>query len=62
MPLLKLHAARPEWPRRYWLVQPVVVPAEAKIEITGTPAVVEPGSPTTAADSPLEVSVDFTTQ
>jgi hypothetical protein len=62
MPLLKLRAARPEWPRQYWLVQPATVPAEAKIEITGTPADVEPGAPTGATDSPLEISLDFTPQ
>jgi hypothetical protein len=59
--LLKLHAARPEWPRRYWLRQPVELPADTTIEITGTPSDPETG-PAAAAptDSPLEVGLDFT--
>ena len=27
VPLLKLRAARPEWPRRYWLAEPIELPA-----------------------------------
>jgi hypothetical protein len=37
VPLLKLRNARPEWPRRYWLVDPVELPANTKIEIAMTP-------------------------
>ncbi|HUR33965.1 MAG TPA: hypothetical protein VM032_09245 [Vicinamibacterales bacterium] len=40
VPLLKLRNARPEWPRRYWLVDPVELPANTKIEIA-----LEPGDP-----------------
>jgi len=40
VPLLKLRNARPEWPRRYWLVDPIELPANTKIEIT-----LEPGDP-----------------
>jgi len=40
VPLLKLHNARPEWPRRYWLVDPIELPANTKIEVT-----LEPGDP-----------------
>jgi len=38
--LLKLRNARPEWPRRYWLVDPVELPANTKIEVN-----LEPGDP-----------------
>jgi hypothetical protein len=38
--LLKLRNARPEWPRRYWLVDPIELPANTKIEVT-----LEPGDP-----------------
>ena len=38
--LLKLRNARPEWPRRYWLVDPVELPPNTKIEVT-----LEPGDP-----------------
>jgi hypothetical protein len=40
VPLLKLRDARPEWPRRYWLADPVELPANAKIEVT-----MQPGDP-----------------
>ncbi len=38
--LLKLRNTRPEWPRRYWLVDPIELPANTKIEVT-----LEPGDP-----------------
>jgi hypothetical protein len=38
--LLKLRNARPEWPRRYWLVDPVELPANTRIEIA-----MQPGDP-----------------
>ena len=38
--LLKMRDARPEWPRRYWLVDPIELPANTKIEVT-----MEPGDP-----------------
>jgi hypothetical protein len=60
VPLLKLHGARPEWPRRYWLRHPVELPADTKIEITGTPADPQTGPAAVAVDSPLEVGLDFT--
>jgi hypothetical protein len=37
VPLLKLHAARAEWPRRYWLAEPIELPAGTKIETTVKP-------------------------
>jgi len=40
VPLLKLHNPRSEWPRRYWLVDPVELPANTRIEIA-----LEPGDP-----------------
>jgi hypothetical protein len=40
VPLLKLRNTRPEWPRRYWLVDPIELPANTKIEVT-----LEPGDP-----------------
>jgi hypothetical protein len=55
--LLKLHAARPEWPRRYWLVTPVEIPPGARIEVTGTAADSDATADATAA--PLEVGLDF---
>jgi hypothetical protein len=38
-PLLKLRVPRPEWARRYWLAQPVDLPAGTRIEvITASPS------------------------
>ena len=39
VPLIKFRAARPEWPRRYWLADPVELPAGTKIEVVATPAI-----------------------
>ena len=36
-PLLKLRVPRPEWARRYWLAQPVDLPAGTRIEMITTP-------------------------
>ena len=35
--LLKLRVPRPEWARRYWLAEPVDLPAGSRIEVTTTP-------------------------
>jgi hypothetical protein len=63
VPLLKLRTPRPEWRRRYWLAQPVELPAGSRIEVIATPpsAFVDlPGAPLTKA-YPLEVALDFVT-
>ena len=62
VPLLKLHAARPEWPRRYWLVDPVTLPAGTAIEVTGTPDDSDDAPPMKAPNVPLEVAIDFVPQ
>jgi hypothetical protein len=58
VPLLKLHAARPDWPRRYWLRQPVELPAGTTIEVTAT-AGDENGSAGQRVVSPLQVALDI---
>jgi hypothetical protein len=35
--LLKLHSAQPQWYRRYWLREPLELPAGADIEVTAIP-------------------------
>jgi hypothetical protein len=45
IPLLRLRAARPEWPRRYWLRTPVHLPAGSRIEIGASPLPPAPGQP-----------------
>lgn len=58
LPLLKLHAARPEWPRRYWLQQPVSLPAGSTIEVTGTRSDADGSPAAKAVDWPLEIGLD----
>jgi hypothetical protein len=61
LPLLKLRVPRPEWRRRYWLVQPVEVPAGSRIEVTVTPApaYVDLSGARFLKTYPLEVALDF---
>jgi len=38
VPLLRLRAPHPEWPRRYWLAHPMELPRGSRVEVTVTPA------------------------
>jgi hypothetical protein len=62
VPLLKLRAVRPEWPRRYWLADPVELPAGTKIEVKVTPGDPDSGPLMAAVKSPLQVALDFVPQ
>jgi hypothetical protein len=62
VPLLKLRAARPEWPRRYWLADPVELPANTKIEVVATPASSEDGPLIAPLHFPLNVNLDVVSQ
>jgi hypothetical protein len=62
VPLLKLRAARPEWPRRYWLADPIDLPANTKIEVVATPASNEDGPLTAPVHFPLNVALDVVPQ
>jgi hypothetical protein len=59
--LLKLRAPRPEWRRRYWLVQPVDLPAGSRIEVESK----APGSYIDLTGAkfmkayPLQVALDY---
>jgi hypothetical protein len=60
--LLKLRNPRPEWPRRYWLVDPIELPANTKIEVTmqpGDPDIGPLGKPETFA---LQIGLDIVPQ
>jgi hypothetical protein len=57
--LLRLRGIRPEWPRRYWLADPIDVPAGATIEVTGIPGDPDAGPLTAPIKSSLEVALDF---
>ena len=56
--LLKLRAPRPEWPRRYWLAQPVDIAAGSKIEVKTTPGDKDRGPLGPGVESPLQVGID----
>jgi hypothetical protein len=59
--LLRLRAPRPEWRRRYWLAQPVDLPAGSRIEVTTTPAssYIDLSGAKFMKAYPLQVAVDF---
>jgi hypothetical protein len=59
--LLKLRGPRPEWPRRYWLADPIELAAGTKIEIKTVPGDPELG-PLQKTNSPLQVSFDIVPQ
>ena len=62
VPLLKLHGARPQWFRRYWLQEPVEVPGGTIIEATVTPLPTDPDEPRTPKRFPLQISLDYVPQ
>jgi len=62
VPLLKLHNARPEWPRRYWLVEPVELPANSRVEVTMQPGVPGIIPPATSETFPLQIELDIVPQ
>jgi hypothetical protein len=57
--LLKLDRPRPEWPRRYWLATPIALPANARIEVTTTPAASDPDERPAPPAGPLDVAVEL---
>jgi hypothetical protein len=62
VPLLKLRNARPEWPRRYWLVDPIELPANMKIEVTAVPSDPDTGPLIKPQGFPLQVGLDIVPQ
>jgi len=57
--LLKLRSAQPQWYRRYWLAEPVELPAGTKIEMKMTAAPVDEFAVPTAKRYPLQLGLDF---
>ena len=62
VPLLKLRGVRPEWPRRYWLTDPVELPAGTKIEVKLVPGDPNSGPLIAPVKSPLQIGLDFVPQ
>lgn len=60
--LLKLRNPRPEWPRRYWLVDPIEIPANSKIEVTMQPGDPDVGPLGKAESFALQVGLDIVPQ
>jgi hypothetical protein len=58
VPLLKLRNPRPEWPRRYWLVEPIAVPAQSTIKVTMTPDDPDIGPLGKPESFPLQIGLD----
>ncbi len=58
--LLRLNHPRPGWPRRYWLEHPAVLAAGARIEMTTTPAPIDPDDMPKPPAGPLSATVEFT--
>ena len=50
---------RPEWPQRYWLVNPVDLPPGISIEVSTTPSDPDSGPLAAPVKSPLDVVLDF---
>jgi hypothetical protein len=61
VPLLRLRTPRPEWRRRYWLAQPVELPAGSRIEAATTKpsAYIELTGAQFMKTYPLQVALDF---
>ena len=59
VPLLKLRAAQPQWYRRYWLQEPIELPAGTVIEVTAVPAPPDDLSLPVPQRYPLQVAVEY---
>ena len=59
--LLKLRVPRPEWRRRYWLAEPVDVPAGSRIEVSTTQpsAFIDLSGAKFMKAYPMEVALDY---
>lgn len=60
--LMKFRAPQPLWYRRYWLAEPIELPAGTKLEVKALPAPVDEFSPPVQKRYPLQVSFDYVAQ
>ena len=56
--LLRLRAPRPEWYRRYWLVDPIDLPKGTVVEVVAMPASAD-AEPVKPTPGPLAVAIDY---
>jgi hypothetical protein len=59
IPLLRLRSAQPQWYRRYWLREPIELPAGATIEMKALPAPPDAFSVPITKQYPLKVDIDY---
>jgi hypothetical protein len=59
VPILTLRNARPEWPRRYRLAEPLALPAGTAVKVKTTPGDPDIGPLGKAATLPLQIGVDI---
>jgi len=62
VPLLRLRAPQPQWYRRYWLQEPIEIPAGSKLEVTAVPAPPDEFGIPAPKRYPLAVDIDFVGQ
>jgi hypothetical protein len=60
--LLRLRAVQPQWYRRYWLQEPLELPAGTKLEVTATPAKPDEFGIPIPKRYPLQVAIDYVAQ
>jgi hypothetical protein len=60
--LLRLRAAQPQWYRRYWLQEPIELPAGTKLEVTAVPAPPDEFGTPAPKRYPLAIDVDYVAQ
>lgn len=60
--LMKLRAPQPLWYRRYWLAEPLELPAGTKLEVKATPAIVDEFALPVQKRYPLQVTFDYVAQ
>lgn len=60
--LLQLRAAQPQWYRRYWLQEPIELPAGTKVEVTATPAAPDEFAVPVPKRYSLQVGIDYVAQ
>jgi hypothetical protein len=59
VPLLLLRAPRQDWPRRYWLADPIELPPGTTLEITAAPMPPEPDDIPAPRRDTLQVALDY---